>query len=75
MDTEEDKKKWMQQVGVFVTVPFVLSVPPVLGWFIGQWLDDHLGTAPFLMYSLIILGFVAGCREFYRLIKRFGNGT
>jgi len=60
-------------IGVYVTIPFVLGVPPVLGWFIGNWLDHHLGTSPYLMFIFILLGIVAGLREFLRIIKRFGN--
>jgi ATP synthase protein I len=60
---------------VFVTIPFVLAVPPVLGWLIGNWLDEKLNTKPFLMYILIVLGFCAGFREMFRILKRFGNDT
>lgn len=65
----------MRQLGAFITIPFVLSVPPVLGWWIGSWMDEKLGTEPYFMYILIILGFVAGFRELYRILKRFGNGN
>ena len=61
------------KIGIFVTIPFVLATPPILGWFIGQWLDKKLATEPYLMYILVILGFVAGFRELYRIIKRFGD--
>lgn len=63
----------IKQIGVFITIPFVLAVPPVLGWLIGSWLDSVFNTQPVLMYVLIILGFVAGFREVYRIIKKFGN--
>lgn len=63
----------MRQIGVFMTIPFVLAVPPVLGWWIGSWLDGKINSSPYLMYTFIALGFVAGIREVYRLIKRFGN--
>lgn len=62
-----------RRIGIFVTIPFVLAVPPVLGWLLGRWLDRKLDTAPYLMYGLIVLGFVAGFRELYRIIKQFGN--
>lgn len=64
----------MRKLGVFLTIPFVLAVPPVLGWYIGSWLDELFGVKPYLMYVLIILGFVAGFREFYRIINRYGDG-
>lgn len=74
MKKEEDDQKNIKQIGAFVTIPFVLAVPPILGWLIGSWLDKEFGTAPFLMLILIIFGFAAGIFELYRLIKRFGNG-
>lgn len=46
-----------------------------MGWLIGRWLDKKLDTAPYLMYLFLILGFIAGFRELYRIIKRFGNGA
>lgn len=64
----------MKQIGVFLTIPFVLSVPPVLGWYLGQWIDELSGTSPIFMYSLIVLGVVAGFREVFRIIKRYGSG-
>jgi len=35
----------------------------------GHWLDGQLGTAPYLMLVLILMGFVSSGREVYRLIK------
>ncbi|MCE2982120.1 MAG: AtpZ/AtpI family protein [Parachlamydia sp.] len=72
-EDEESKQRW-KQVGVYLTIPFILSVSPILGWLIGNWLDKRLHTAPFLMYGGVLLGFIAGFREIYRIIKRFGDG-
>ena len=74
-ESEEEEQKRMRQTGVYLTIPFALGIPPVLGWLIGKWLDDRLGTGPALMYVFIVLGFIAGFREVYRIIKRFGDGT
>lgn len=63
----------MKQFAIYATIPFVLGVPPILGWFIGTWIDKWLHTGPFFMYVMIILGFIAAFREFYRIIKRFGD--
>jgi ATP synthase protein I len=43
---------------------------PLLGYFAGNWLDKKLGTDPYLMIVLIILGFVASTREVVNLLKR-----
>lgn len=72
MSTEDGNQKRM--LAVYLTIPFVLAIPPVLGWFIGDWLDGKLNIRPVLTYVLILLGFIAGFKELFRIIKRFGNG-
>lgn len=73
MTEEEENRRRIRLIGVFVTIPFVLAVPPIIGWMIGSWLDKKLETTPFLMYILLILGFAAGVREFYRIVKQYGD--
>ncbi len=46
-----------------------LFVGGVLGWFLDQW----LGTRPWLLLLLLILCGVAGTMNAYRTAKRFGN--
>lgn len=75
MNNDEERRKKVQMIGVFVTIPFVLAVPPIIGWAIGSWLDGHFNTDPYLMFIFIVLGLIAGVREFIRLIKRYGNGN
>ena len=69
----QDKRNLIEMVGIFMTIPFVLAVPPVIGWFVGRALDRWLGTEPWLAYSFLILGFVAGGREFIRILKKYGD--
>ena len=64
--------KEMKKLGVYVTIPFILAVPPIIGWFIGKWLDEVFSLF-FLKYIFILLGLIAGFRELYRLIKKFGD--
>jgi F0F1-type ATP synthase assembly protein I len=64
-----------QQVMAYLMVPLVMAASPLVGWFIGRWLDQRLGTSPYLMYTFLIFGFLAGFREVYRLIKRFGDDS
>lgn len=72
MDEQEDFQKRMRVVGALMTIPFVLAVPPVIGLYVGEWLDGKLGTWIF-MPLLLVLGVVAGIRECYRLIKKYGR--
>ena len=65
----------MKKIAIFATIPFVLAVPPIVGWYAGTWLDEHLGTAPYLMISLIILGLLGGFKELIRLIRDYGDNS
>ncbi|MEW5701444.1 MAG: AtpZ/AtpI family protein [Candidatus Zixiibacteriota bacterium] len=60
----------MRPVGLLTAIPFVLLVGPLIGYFVGDWLDRKWGTSPYLMVLLIVLGFVAAGREVWGLIKR-----
>lgn len=57
----------------YLLLPFVLSVPPIVGWAIGSFFDEHFGTTPYIMYLFLVLGVAAALREFTRIIKTFGE--
>ena len=69
-DKKNDKVSLYGQLSMLVAIPFLLAVGPLVGWFIGKYLDEWLGTDPYLMYLFIIFGFVAAGKEVYRLVKR-----
>ena len=56
-----------------VTIPFVLAVPPILGLFLGEYLDAWLGTKPYFFYGLLVLGALAGAKETIRILKAMLN--
>lgn len=72
-DPVEERRKKIKQAVVYAMIPFALAVPPIVGWFIGTWLDKLFGTAPVLMYINLAIGFVAGVREVIRIIKEGPN--
>lgn len=72
---DNDDKPNIPMIGAYITIPFVQAIPPIIGWFIGRWLDSVFGVAPYIMYTFMILGFIAGFREVYRIIRKFGNKT
>lgn len=59
-----------RQIGLLSMIPFLLAVAPLIGWFMGRWLDGRLGTNPVLTVVLLLLGFVAGVRETIILVRR-----
>ncbi|MEP0813256.1 MAG: AtpZ/AtpI family protein [bacterium] len=55
-------------VGLAMSIPFMLGAGPILGWFIGVWLDGVAGTG-FLRFAFLVLGFVAGVRSVARVLR------
>jgi ATP synthase protein I len=71
MDEEEKRQRRVAMAVNYATLPFVLGVPPIIGWYIGDWIDHHFTTAPYGMYIMLVLGLIAGVREFYRIVKKY----
>ena len=59
----------MRQIGILTALPFIMVAGPLVGYFIGGWLDRKLGTSPYLMILLIVMGIVSSGREVVKLIK------
>lgn len=68
-DKEPNKVNAWRQVGVLSTIPFILALAPIVGYFLGKYLDKKFHTAPWLTIVLLLLGFVAGVRETINLVK------
>lgn len=67
---EEEKYSRIRKAGLLTAIPLVLAIAPVIGFFMGDFLDDKLGTEPYLMIVFVVLGFIAGAREVHRLVKK-----
>jgi len=62
----------MRQVGLLTTIPLLLAVSPLIGFFIGSFLDRRFGTDPIFTIIFLIIGFVAGARQVINVIKKAG---
>lgn len=59
----------MRQIGILTALPFMMVAGPLVGYFIGDWLDDKLGTSPYLTILLIIMGIISSGREVIKMVK------
>lgn len=66
----QDPYDWLKKVGTLVSIPLILGVSPVVGCAIGFGLDRVLHTRPVFTILLLLLGFAAGVRETWRMIRR-----
>ena len=67
--SDRERLAGMRQIALLTSIPAILLVGPILGWWGGSYLDRRLGTEPWLMVVCIVLGFVASGRETWKLIK------
>lgn len=65
----DDRAAWRSALMVASTgIELVVAI--AVGWAAGSWLDEQLGTAPWLMFALLACGVAAGFRGVWRTAKR-----
>ncbi len=74
----EDKDEHLKHLKVIVeatSIPFVLLGGPVVGFFIGSFLDRKLNSGKLFLVIFLVLGFTAAVKETIQIIKRVQNNT
>ena len=61
----------LRTAGLLLAIPTLLIVSPLVGFFLGSWVDRKLKTSPWLTITGLILGFVAAGRETYLIYRRY----
>jgi ATP synthase protein I len=68
-EKEPNKVTAWRQIGVLSAIPFILALSPIVGYFLGKYLDKKFHTEPWLSFVMLGLGFVAGVRETIKLVQ------
>ena len=66
-------KKISSQFGPFLTLGLQLAISVVAFFFLGRWLDERFGTAPWLMILGLAVGAVGGFTSFFRTVIALGK--
>lgn len=53
-----------------VTIPSILAVGPLVGFFIGSFLDKKFNSGSVFLIIFLILGFAASIKETIEILKR-----
>ncbi len=69
-EKKSDFSSQVRQLGVLTTVPIILLVGPVVGYFFGSWIDRKAHIFPWVTIIFTALGFIASAREIIRLLKQ-----
>ncbi len=71
MTSAPDPYGWMKRVGTLVSIPLILGLSPVVGGAIGFGMDRLFGTRPVFTILFLAVGFAAGVRETWSLIRKY----
>ncbi len=64
------QRKMYRIMGSYSTIGLEFGVGLIIGHFLGKYLDGLLGTSPWLMIVCMVLGFLVGWVDLYRLVKK-----
>ena len=53
----------------------ILAAGPLVGYWIGQWVDWRFGIEPWGMVILVLLGLAAGTKQVIEIIRRINEET
>jgi F0F1-type ATP synthase assembly protein I len=66
----EERAKTMKNMGILSTVGFSLVIAIVIGVVVGYYLDEWLGTSPWLFLVFFFVGLAAGLRNMYLAVRK-----
>ena len=61
--------KLIRQVGTVTTIPMIFVAGPLVGYWLGQWIDRGFGTDPWGKVMGSILGFGASLKQVVTIIR------
>jgi ATP synthase protein I len=59
-----------RQIGILTLVPLILPLGPMIGYFIGHWIDLKFGISPYATFIFMTLGIVASVKEVIRMVRQ-----
>lgn len=68
---DRETKQTVIQMASVSSIGIAMVLAVVGCFFLGNWLDQKLGTEPYLAFLFLLIGIAAGFRNMYVLIKRY----
>lgn len=69
---EEDNKGFLKRMVWMSSLGISMVLATFVGLYIGIYLDDKFSTKPWLTIIFLIIGIIAGFRNIYTVIKKYG---
>ena len=73
MPFNKNKNEAYRIIGLVGSFGFTTAGAMAGGYFLGNYLDKKLNTAPWFMLSFILLGVAGSFIEFFKLIKKLSR--
>jgi len=67
---KDPRSAGLRSAALLLAIPALLIVSPLLGAYLGNLLDQRLGSSHWFAGLGLLLGFGAAGRETYRIVKR-----
>ena len=68
----EDNKGFLKRMVWMSSLGISMVLATFVGLYIGVYLDDKFSTKPWLTILFLIIGIIAGFRNIYTLVKKYG---
>lgn len=68
----EEDKGFFKRLAIISTMGVSMVLATFIGLYIGIYLDSKFSTTPWLTIIFLIFGIIAGYRNIYILMKRYG---
>jgi F0F1-type ATP synthase assembly protein I len=70
-DSGRNYGRLVRQIGLVTTIPMIFAAGPLVGYWIGQWVDRSFGWEPWGTVGLSLLGFIASLKQVAAIIRRW----
>jgi len=69
----KQKGKLYRDIGMYTIIPTMMVVGPVMGYFIGSWVEKKWDHEPWPTTIGAIVGFLAAVRQIWIILTRSGD--
>jgi F0F1-type ATP synthase assembly protein I len=70
-DRDGDSRQTFRAALAVASIGIEMAVAVIVGWFVGDWLDDRLSTGPVMMYLFTGCGVAAGMLSLWRTTRKY----
>ena len=67
--------KLVRQVGIVTTIPMIFAAGPLVGYWLGQFVDQRFQSDPWGKVCFALLGFAASIKQVTSIIRQWIKET